>query len=92
MPDRIARTVIGLFTLTTLVFWLPAVRGAFDGPSYQWGLFGLGGRGVSGDYWFPVVGASGRWLSWRVRGGVVGGHSSSWLPGVGWFSLRYSPP
>jgi hypothetical protein len=35
MPDRIARTGIGLFTLTTLVFWLPAVRGAFDGPSYQ---------------------------------------------------------
>jgi hypothetical protein len=71
MPDRIARTVIGLFTLTTLVFWLPAVRGAFDGPSYQWGLFGLGGRGVGGDYWFPVVGASGALAvlagAWRCR-------------------------
>jgi hypothetical protein len=55
MPDRMARTALGLFTLTTAVFWLAAVRGAFDGPSYQWGLFGLGGRGVSGDYWFPLV-------------------------------------
>jgi hypothetical protein len=71
MPDRIARTVIGLFTLTTVVFRLPAVRGAFDGPSYQWELFGLGGRGVGGDYWFPVVGASGALAvvagAWRCR-------------------------
>lgn len=37
---------------------MATVRGAFDGPSYQWGLFGLGGRGVGGDYWFPFLGAS----------------------------------
>jgi hypothetical protein len=71
MPDPIARTVIGLFTLTTVAFWLPAVRGAFDGPSYQWGLFGLSGQGVSGDYWFPVVASFGALAvlagAWRCR-------------------------
>jgi hypothetical protein len=71
MPDRITRTALGLFTLTTVVFYLAAVRGAFDGPSYQWQLFGLGGRGVGGDYWVPVVGASGALAvvagGWRCR-------------------------
>ncbi len=55
--------------LTTVVFWLPTLRGAFDGPSYEWGLFGFGGRGVSGDYWFPVLGSAialcAQYLAWR---------------------------
>lgn len=59
MPDRVARIALGLFALTTVVFWLATVRGAFDGPSYRWGLFGLSGRGTGGDYWFPLVGAAG---------------------------------
>lgn len=49
---------LGWFGLTTIVFWLPTVRGAFDGPSYQWGLIGFGGRGIGGDYWFPLLGTS----------------------------------
>ena len=54
-PDRIGRIALIWFSLTTVIFWLPAVRGPFDGSSYEWGLFGLGGRGVSGDYWFPLL-------------------------------------
>jgi hypothetical protein len=57
MPGRSLRWLLVWTSLTSVVFWLPAIRGAFDGPSYQWALFGLGGRGISGDYWFPVVAA-----------------------------------
>lgn len=53
--SRTLRWLLVWTSFITVVFWLPAVRGAFDGPSYQWQLFGLGGRGTSGDYWFPVV-------------------------------------
>jgi len=49
------RVSLGWFSLTTVAFWLPTIRGAFDGASYQWGLFGLGGRGTGGDYWLPLV-------------------------------------
>ena len=58
MPDRLSRVALGWFGLTTIVFWLPTVRGAFDGPSYQWGLIGFSGRGLGGDYWFPLLGTS----------------------------------
>jgi hypothetical protein len=65
------RAALGWFALTTVIFWLPAVRGVFDGPTYQWSLFGFGGRGVSGDYWFPLVGVCGALAvlagSWRRR-------------------------
>lgn len=57
MPDRLLRGLFLWTSFTTVVFWLPAVRGAFDGASYQWELFGFGGRGTDGDYWFPVVSA-----------------------------------
>jgi hypothetical protein len=71
VPDRISRTALLFFSLTTVVFWLPAVRGVFDGPSYQWGLAGFSGRGVGGDYWFPA-GAAAAALTllaggWRCR-------------------------
>ena len=49
------RMSLGWFSLTTVAFWLPTVRGAFDGASYEWGLFGLGGRGTGGDYWLPLA-------------------------------------
>lgn len=56
-------------SLTTLVFWLPTVRGAFDGTSYEWGAFGFSGSGISADYWFPVLGSlfsiTTLWLGWR---------------------------
>lgn len=56
-PDRLLRALLIWTAFTTVFFWLPTVRGLFDGPSYQWGLFGFAGRGTSGDYWFPVVSA-----------------------------------
>ena len=46
MPDRLSRVALGWFGLTTIVFWLPTVRGAFDDPSYQWGLIDFSGRGT----------------------------------------------
>jgi hypothetical protein len=52
------RTLLVWTSVTTLVFWLPTVRGLFDGNSYEWGLFGFGGRGIRGDYWLPVVGTT----------------------------------
>ena len=75
-PDYTKRMALHWFALTTLVFWLATLRGAFDGPSYQWGLFGLGGRGLTGDYWFPavgtlaalvVIGAGWQRRSWALR-------------------------
>lgn len=67
---RVLLRILLLWTsLTTLVFWLPTVRGAFDGASYEWGAFGFGGSGTSGDYWFPVLGSAlalaTLWLGWR---------------------------
>ena len=57
-PDRLLRVLLTWTSLTTLVFWLPTVRCAFDGRSYEWGLWGMRGAGLSGDYWFPVLGAA----------------------------------
>lgn len=68
-PDRLLRVLLTWTSLTTLVFWLPTVRCAFDGRSYEWGLWGMRGAGLSGDYWFPVLGAAlAGWLvtrGWR---------------------------
>ena len=56
-PPSALRWLLRWTALTTIVFWLGAVRGAFDGISYQWGLVGFRGHGTQGDYWFPVVGS-----------------------------------
>ncbi len=68
-PDRMLRVLLGYVAISTLIFWLPAVRGFCDGSSYEWGLFGFAGRGTSGDYWLPLLGtATGlalQWLGWR---------------------------
>ena len=68
-PDRLLRILLNWTSLTTVIFWLPTIRGAFDGPSYEWGLGGMRGAGLSGDYWFPVLGAAAAcWLvtrGWR---------------------------
>jgi hypothetical protein len=50
--DRLLQWLLLWTALTTIVFWLPALRGLFDGESYAWNNFGFRGRGVSGDYWF----------------------------------------
>lgn len=56
-------------SLTTLIFWLPAVRGAFDGASYEWAVMGSSGNGTHGAYWLPllasVVSIAGLWSGWR---------------------------
>lgn len=57
-PDRLLRGLLAWTSITTLVFWLPLARGACDGPSYAWALGSLGGSGVRGDYWFPILGAA----------------------------------
>ena len=36
MIDGVMRAALGWFSLTTVIFWLPMIRGAFDGVSYQW--------------------------------------------------------
>jgi hypothetical protein len=68
-PDPILRALLGWTALSTLIFWLPFVRGLFDGATYEWSLAGLGGKGVSGDYWMPALGVvlalSIRYLGWR---------------------------
>jgi hypothetical protein len=58
MGLRAMRLLKGLLlwtALTTMVFWLPFVRGLFDGASYEWGGFGFSGRGTAGDYWFVAT-------------------------------------
>lgn len=68
-PDRLLRALLAWTALTTVLFWLPAIRGAFDGPSYEWGLVLFSGAGTSGDYWFPALAAAlallTRVLGWR---------------------------
>jgi hypothetical protein len=66
---RALRGLLAWTALTTIIFWLPTVRGAFDGPSYRWGLFGFSGSGTAGAWWLPVLGSAAaltaRGLAWR---------------------------
>jgi hypothetical protein len=67
--DRLLQGLLLWTALTTMVFWLPFVRGLFDGVSYQWGGFGFSGRGTAGDYWFvataSVLAIALQYLAWR---------------------------
>ena len=67
--DRLLQGLLLWTALTTLVFWLPFVRGLFDGASYEWGGFGFRGRGTAGDYWFVVIASilaiALQYLAWR---------------------------
>ena len=58
-PDRILKTILIWTMITTILVWLPLVRGLMDGESYQWGaiFWGMqfGGSGVRGDYWLLVL-------------------------------------
>jgi len=56
--DRTLRVLLTWTAFTTVVFWLPTIRGAFDGPSYEWALMCFSGRGLRGDYWFPLLGVA----------------------------------
>jgi hypothetical protein len=59
---RIHVLLMSWLTLVFITAWLPMLRGAMDGPSYEWGagLLGaqFGGTGTGGDYWFVVVKAA----------------------------------
>ena len=67
--DRFLQGLLFWTALTTLIFWLPSIRGLFDGASYEWGAFGFRGRGTDGDYWFVATGAllaiALQYLAWR---------------------------
>lgn len=67
--DRFLQGLLLWTALTTLIFWLPFVRSTFDGLPYEWGAFGLSGRGTTGDYWFVVTGSllaiALQYLAWR---------------------------
>ncbi len=67
--DRLLQGLLVWTALTTMVFWLPFVRGLFDGLSYEWGGFGFSGRGTAGDYWFvataSVLAIALQYLAWR---------------------------
>jgi hypothetical protein len=67
--DRLLQALLLWTALTTMVFWLPFVRGLFDGLSYEWGGFGFSGRGTAGDYWFvataSVLAIALQYLAWR---------------------------
>ena len=79
---RLLQWLLVWTALTTLVFWLPAVRGVCDGDSYRWHNFGFSGRGVSGDYWFPITATclalATQYLAWR------GPRAPFYVPFAGW--------
>ncbi len=57
-PGKLLRILLLWTSLTTLAFWLPLMRGAFDGESYHWALApGIAGTGVHGSYWVLVLGS-----------------------------------
>lgn len=68
-PERLLKVLLTWTSFTTLMFWLPTVRGAFDGASYEWGVLGFAGKGIDGSYWFPVLGSTLSiimlWMGWR---------------------------
>jgi hypothetical protein len=56
-PDLLLRILL-LWTslLTSILLWLPLVRGAIEGQAYRWVFAdGIGGRGMGGAYWLLVV-------------------------------------
>ena len=96
MSDRGARRLhillMAWLTLTFVTAWLPFLRGAMDGPSYQWGAshFGwdFGGAGTGGDYWFAAAKAALAllllWAGWRRPNGPFR------LALVLWLILRFA--
>ena len=79
--------LMGWLTLTFVTAWLPLLRGAMDGASYQWGssLLGLrfAGSGVGGDYWFVATEAALAllflWFGWRRPNGAFRPLLVAWL-------------
>lgn len=86
---RLQILLMSWLTLTFLAAWLPMVRGAMDGDSYQWGasLFGtyFGGAGTGGDYEFALLKAGVAlvllYFGWRRPNGIFR------ILLVGWLAL-----
>ena len=55
--DIVLKTLLIWVTLlTSVILWLPLVRGPMNGDSYQWNLVdGIGGHGIGGDYWMLII-------------------------------------
>ncbi len=97
-PDRLLKLILIWTSFTFIINWLPAVRGLMDGPTYTWGnFFGMGGSGISGDYWFPVVssfaGIGLLYLGWRGARQPFHWLILAWhlflAGGAIWFALQY---
>ncbi|MBS4214557.1 hypothetical protein [Neobacillus rhizophilus] len=55
-PDRLLVLILLYVILSGFMFWLPIIRGLFDGPTYTWsGWMGLGGSGIGGQYWLLLI-------------------------------------
>ena len=78
------RALLWWVTLTLTTAWLPMIRGAMDGPAYEWSTslfrWTLAGHGTAGDYWYvaarSVIGLAILFAAWRrpvpgVRGLVA---------------------
>ncbi len=84
---RLHVLLMSWITLTFVTGWLPFVRGAMDGPSYQWGggLFSwnFSGAGTGGDYWYAaLMAALGLGLllwGWRKPNGPFRLALAAWL-------------
>jgi hypothetical protein len=55
-PDKLLQLILIYVLLSGFTYWLPTIRGLFDGPSYTWsGWMGIGGTGVGGQYWILLI-------------------------------------
>ena len=89
---RIHVLLMSWITVTFVTGWLPFLRGAMDGPSYQWGagLFAwqFSGAGTGGDFWYAAlmaaIGFGFLYYGWRRPNGPFR------LVLVAWLALMFA--
>ncbi|WNS75231.1 hypothetical protein RRV45_20530 [Bacillus sp. DTU_2020_1000418_1_SI_GHA_SEK_038] len=55
-PDWLLHVILAYVMVSGITFWLPVIRGLFDGRSYTWsGWLGMGGSGLTGHYWLLLI-------------------------------------